>query len=407
MTDPITRFLALPDELLHSGRLALIGNQTSFDFRHGRYLFEHLAERGVLKRLFLPEHGLFAELQDQVALNDTSLYRDLLDSVEPVSLYGDTESTLVVDPEALDGIDGVVIDIQDVGSRYYTFATTVSYFLKAIHEHRPGLPVRVIDRINPAGRQVEGSVLPESHASFVGHPGLLHRHGLTIGELCRLYERLSGSDYNLQILPLSSEEQSLMQEPSRISLENGPVAIPPSPNMPTTLTPLVYSGQCLLEGTNLSEGRGTTRPFECFGAPFLEPFGGMSEALQQNGVVLRPFKFIPTFHKYAGEVCNGYQLHPERGYHSLLHSLRMIRTIRERHREFAFKEGVYEFRSDRPAIELLTGDETLLAYLNGRESLYRVIEKLKEEEMRWIEEMRDILLYDIPLYSVDPGVSSR
>jgi uncharacterized protein YbbC (DUF1343 family) len=401
MTNPISRFTALRDKILRTGTLGLLCNQTSFDPVSKKYLFQILRDRGVLGRLFVPEHGLFAELQDQVALSKTDVYSDILDGVECVSLYGESESTLVASRESLTDLDAIVIDIQDVGSRYYTFATTVSYLFDAILHHALSPVIYIIDRINPAGRQVEGSILPQNYASFVGRPGLLHRHGLTVAELCRLYAQLIGLKLDIRVVELSREESAMMAMPFYNALSmaaTAPWMIPPSPNMASPVTPHLYSGQCLLEGTNLSEGRGTTRPFEIFGAPFLRPFSDR-EFPAAGGAALRPLKFIPTFHKHAAALCEGYQIIPTGPYHSLLHSLRMIRHLSEQYQDFEFKRGVYEFRSDRPAIELLAGDDTTVSYLyGGGVTEVEIRDYFEESEQRWIKDMSDITIYPEKLF---------
>ena len=399
--DPVGRFLNCKESVLKEGRVGLLCNQVSFHTDSGKYLFEILNARKVLKTVFVPEHGLFAELQDQIPLEKTTIYSDFLYEVDCISLYGNEENTLIVNPEHLKNLDALVVDIQDVGSRYYTFATTLSYIFDVLSANQISIEVYVVDRVNPAGRQVEGTVLPVSYSSFVGRPGILHRHGLTIGELALLYKEQSGGNFSLKIIELSEPEKELLENPLRKGTEDLFSAwhIAPSPNMPSLFTPLLYSGQCLLEGTNLSEGRGTTRPFEIFGAPYLKDPFRIAEDLSFDGAVLRPLFFIPAFHKHKGEICSGFQIHiKQNGYHSLLHTLRMLRYFSENFQEFEFLKGVYEFRSDRPAIELLCGDEDLISYLTGSES-YEVIEKkMTEAQYEWVDKKSELLIYsDLPL----------
>lgn len=188
LTNQIAKLLEKKDEVLFDGRLGLLCNQTSFDIERREYLFQSLARRGNLKRIFLPEYGLFAELQDQIPLISTQIYEYLNLNVEFISLYGDSENSLVIAPKHLADLDAFVIDIQDVGSRYYTFATTISYIFDVLTQQHYSPVIYVIDRPNPAGRQVEGTLLSKDYASFVRRPGLPHRHGLTIGELCHFYK---------------------------------------------------------------------------------------------------------------------------------------------------------------------------------------------------------------------------
>ena len=396
--DPISRFVKLKDEVLFTGRVGLLCNQVSFQITSGLYLFQILKERGSLKRIFIPEHGLFGELQDQVPLSNTGIYSEITGDVSCVSLYGRTEDTLTVEPEFLRDLDALVVDIQDVGSRYYTFATTFSYILDVLSDHSIGITVYVIDRINPSGRQIEGTLLDGSRTSFVGREGLPHRHGLTIGELANFYKNQNGGNFDLKVIKLSPEEISVMngihngKQTSHTIMESW--FIPPSPNMPTKFTPLLYSGQCLLEGTNLSEGRGTTRPFEIFGAPFLKNCFSIADKLSCEGARLRPLKYIPAFHKHSGSICNGFQIHVTgEKYHSLLHTMDILRYFRDSESDFKFLKGVYEYRSDLPAIELLAGDEDIVSYLYGNSSRKYIIEKLESEEKKWILIARDFNLY--------------
>ncbi len=399
--DQIAKLLARDDEVLQQGRLGLLCNQTSWSLDTGEYLYQSLARRGVLKRIFAPEHGLFGELQDQIALDDTGIYGELPGDVDVVSLYGSSEDSLNMRPEHYADLDALVIDIQDVGSRYYTFATTAAYIFDSLAAAESRLPVYVVDRWNPAGRGVEGTILPPEFASFVGRPGLIHRHGLTIGELCGLYREQSGGDFPLHVIRLDVDEQNRIQPGEAAYQARADIVFPvaPSPNMPVISTALVYSGQCLLEGTNLSEGRGTTQPFEIFGAPYLDVFREGPGPDEFPGCRLRPLRFIPAFHKYAGESCEGWRIHvvsPE--FHALAFTLRMIRHVREtRPHDFRYRRGIYEFRSDRPAIEILVGDSDLLAYLDGRTSLDLVREKLTEAEDDWIRRANSYLLYADPL----------
>ncbi len=412
---------------LSEGRAGLLCNHTAWNPESGRYLFEILPG---LKRLFLPEHGLFAELQDQIPLTDTGVYRSVGLNAEIESLYGDSENSLEADPKSLRDLDVIFLDIQDVGSRYYTFATTVSYLFSVISRNSLDISVVLLDRENPAGLQVEGSVLPEHYQSFVGRPGLVHRHGLTMAELSVFYYKDLQSSFPLYIVPLKEEHlrddlqnilpgsihiveaftennenltltnpvySSILQTPEDIYYTDTWM-IAPSPNMPGPVTPLVYSGQCLLEGTNLSEGRGTTRPFEIFGAPYLK----LTESLRSNelfmkfpGSVMRPLRFLPVFHKWKEEICDGFQIHlTGRPYHSLLHTLVILRTVRELFPDdFRLREGPYEFRSDLPALTLLAGDDLLTDFVSGKADQESVRSHLYASETAWLEEIKKYKIY--------------
>ena len=380
------------DLVLRNGKLGLLCNQTAWHPESGEYLFETLSRRGNLKRVFTPEHGLFSELQDQVKLDEGKVYGNLgLKEVEYVSLYGSNEDSLSASAEKLEDIDALIIELQDVGCRYYTYISTIYNGIN--------LPVYIIDRPNPAGRQVEGTMLRAGYRSFIGVEGLPHRHGLTIGELSYLLYNESGAKFPLHIISYHSSlsSKNLM-----------PWSIPPSPNFPGFFTAYFYSGQCLWEGTNVSEGRGTTRPFELFGAPYMESLAGYNRQngyrnwndrdnpLSDPGVYVRWLKFIPVFHKYSNECCYGFQLllNPNMQYHALAHNLRIIRFLHDNCEEFAFREGKYEAGNDKSAIELLLGDRELIDYVSGDGEWAEIREHMKLEEQKWIKKAKKMLLYE-------------
>jgi uncharacterized protein YbbC (DUF1343 family) len=399
-----------PDPVLRDGRLGLLCNQAAWHRETGEYLFETLYARGNLKRVFLPEHGLFGELQDQVKLDGTGLYAELgFRDCEFVSLYGSGESSLTADPEKLAGLDALVIELQDVGVRYYTFLATLRNIFITLKTHNIPLPVWLLDRENPAGHQVEGTPLKEGYASFIGIAGLPHRYGLTIGELAHYFYAEMGADFPLRIVSWRAAAEPRLF----------PWVIAPSPNIPGFFTAGFYSGQCLWEGTNVSEGRGTARPFEIFGAPWMEKlldynrkaalprWNGADHPLSDPGVFLRWLRFIPVFHKYQGQRCFGFQLilkgegtrnagvsNPGKPYHALQHALRLIRFMAEHCEDFSFRPGKYEAGNDKTAVELLAGDPVLLDYLMGKGPDSAELRKyLQDEEERWIEKTREYRFY--------------
>lgn len=388
------------DLVLRNGKLGLLCNQTAWHPESGEYLFETLSRRGNLKRVFTPEHGLFSELQDQVKLDEGKVYGNLgLKEVEYVSLYGSNEDSLSASAEKLEDIDALIIELQDVGCRYYTYISTIFNLFKVLKDNGINLPVYIIDRPNPAGRQVEGTMLRAGYRSFIGVEGLPHRHGLTIGELSYLLYNETGAKFPLHIISYhcSLSSKNLM-----------PWSIPPSPNFPGFFTAYFYSGQCLWEGTNVSEGRGTTRPFELFGAPYMESLAGYNRQngyrnwndrdnpLSDPGVYVRWLKFIPVFHKYSNECCYGFQLllNPNMQYHALAHNLRIIRFLHDNCEEFAFREGKYEAGNDKRAIELLLGDKELIDYVSGDGEWAEIREHMKLEEQKWIKKAKKMLLYE-------------
>lgn len=401
-----TAFQDQPDLVLRQGKIALLTNHTCWHPDSGKYLFEEIYSRGNLKRIFTPEHGLFAELQDQIALDNTDIYEGIgLKGVEIYSLYNSNDPTKEIPLKLLTDLDALVIELQDVGVRYYTYNSTILSLFKTLKNNSINLPIYLIDRINPAGRQVEGTMLEPEFSSFIGIEGITHRHGLTIGEISTLLYNELNAKFPLHIISYiaSGNTKYLL-----------PWSIPPSPNFPGLFTSHFYSGQCLWEGTNLSEGRGTTRPFEIFGAPFLEKISKYKEVnmlstwndinspIYDEGVFVRWLKFKPTFHKYAGELCFGFQLHPVPGvqYHALAHNLKIIKFISQNFDEFKWREGAYESGNNKSAIELLVGDKLLLDYLNNKEDWENIKEYMKIEEQKWIRKAKKFMLYDDQLFRV-------
>lgn len=377
-------------EKLQNKRIGLVTNQAAFGALERKYHFQILKEKLNLKKIFLPEHGLFAELQDQVS--GSSLGYDL-EGIEIVNLYGDEESSLVPSESDLQGLDVILIDIRDAGSRYYTFLTTCLYLMQAarkeLEQGHAGLLFLVFDSPNPAGKKMEGSPLIKQYESFVGVESVIHRHGLTPGQLLRYYNSFFSLGLNLEVIPVGTIYPAKDKHSHWIPL---------SPNIPTLNTCLVYPGQCLLEGTNLSEGRGTTRPFEIFGAPFVDAMDPslLSELqkYQSEFFYLRPLRFVPAFHKWENKICGGFQLfvNKKKKFHSLLFSLHMIRTLKEWYPDsFQFKQGVYEFRSDKPAIELLCGDPFLLDFLHGFIDYQDLERYLKNTQKAWKRTVKEHL----------------
>jgi uncharacterized protein YbbC (DUF1343 family) len=328
----------------------LVANAASVDGQF-RPAVDLLSETS-LTAIFGPEHGMFGQAQDLIAVAD---HKAPGTGLPVYSLYGDSFATLKPTPEQLHGLDALVIDLPDIGSRYYTFAATMMLCLEAAAE--AGLLAVILDRPNPlGGLAVEGPARKPGFESFVGLAPLVTRHGLTLGELARLYRAERGLSGDLLVIPCEGWRRDLFFD------ETGLPWVMPSPNMPTLETAFVYPGQCLLEGTNLSEGRGTTRPFELCGAPWIDPFTVAHRlgAEQLPGVHFRPVCFRPTFHKFAGEDCGGVQVQvrdraqfqPVRTGLAVLAALRELSGPR-----FAWRREPYEFVGDRPAIDLLFGSD--------------------------------------------------
>lgn len=286
-------------DLVAGKRVGLVTNPTGVDHTL-RSSIDLLAEHPQVQlvALFGPEHGVRGDAQAGDAVASA---RDRRTGVPMHSLYGQTREPT---PEMLDGIDVLVFDIQDVGARFYTYPYTLANVMRAAR--RAGVPVVVPDRPNPVGgRLVEGPVLEPEFASFVGMFPIPIRHGMTIGELARLFNAAFGIGADLHVVPMPAWQRD-RAEPGRLM-----PWVPPSPNMPTPETALVYPGTALFEGTNVSEGRGTTRPFETVGAPFVDAdaLAARMNAMGLPGVRFRPAWFTPTFSKHAGALCGGIQVH--------------------------------------------------------------------------------------------------
>jgi uncharacterized protein YbbC (DUF1343 family) len=340
-------------DALRGLRVGLVANAASVDgqFRHAADPLRN-APGVQLAALFGPEHGLFGQAQDLIAVQN----QDAPGTGIPVhSLYGDSFASLKPTSEQLRGLDALVIDLPDIGSRYYTFAATMMFCLEATAE--AGLLAVVLDRPNPLGGvAVEGPMRKPGFESFVGLAPVVTRHGLTLGELARLYRSEHGLGGDLRVIPCEGWRREMFFE------DTGLPWIMPSPNIPTLETAFVYPGQCLLEGTNMSEGRGTTRPFELCGAPWIDPFA-LAERLraeQLPGVHFRPVWFRPTFHKFAGEDCGGVQVHvlSRLEFQPVRTGLAVLAVLRELSGpRFAWRREPYEFVVDRPAIDLLVGSD--------------------------------------------------
>lgn len=379
-------FLQDPPPFIRGARLGLLSHAPSVavDLQSAREL---VARRfpGQLKLLFSPQHGLLGEKQDNMIAS-----ADFVDPVlrlPVVSLYGPR-----LDPprEALAEVDVILVDLVDVGTRVYTFATTLVKLMAAAAPL--GKKVLVLDRPNPIGGvQVEGNLLRPAWASFVGPYPLPMRHGFTLGELARYYQATQKLGGDLAVIPARGWRRGDYFDATGLPW------VLPSPNLPTLDSALVYPGQVLLEGTNLSEGRGTTRPFELCGAPFLEP-GRIREALGEKlpGVILREAHFEPTFHKWAGQLCRGFQLHVTdrqafKPYYTTLALLAAMRTLYPE--QFAWRQPPYEYETERLPFDLLTGDA---AIRHGLEQGRRAVDletAWQGDLAKFLEVRNDFLIY--------------
>lgn len=343
----------LASGLLTGWRVGVVSNPASVDgaFRH---VVDRLAAHpgAALAALFGPQHGFHADVQDNMV--ETGHARHPRLGVPIHSLYSDTREPTA---EMLEGLDLLVIDLQDVGTRVYTYVYTMANCLRAAS--RCGLPVVVCDRPNPIGGEaVEGPVLEPGFSSFVGQFPIPLRHGMTIGELARLFNDHFGIGADLRVMPLEGWSRGMHQD------DAGAPWVMPSPNLPTLDSALVYPGTVLLEGTLLSEGRGTTRPFELVGAPGIdaEALAGALNARGLAGVHFRPVTFEPTFQKHAGRPCGGCQIHvtDRRAFRPVLAGVAVIEACRRALGDgFGWREPPYEYERDKMPIDILAGSAGL------------------------------------------------
>jgi uncharacterized protein YbbC (DUF1343 family) len=343
--------LALPR--LAGLRAGLVCNPASIDGD-----FEPVADRVTrdgrvrLAAIFGPQHGFRAAVQDNMI--ETAHARDARRQVPVYSLYSETREPTA---EMLRGLDVLVVDLQDIGARIYTFIYTMAHCLRAGRRH--GVPVVVCDRPNPiGGRQVEGPTLERGFESFVGQFPIPMRHGLTIGELAQLFNEHEGLGADLTVVPMDGWTRGMFFD------DTGLPWVMPSPNMPTLETAVVYPGTVLFEGTLASEGRGTTRPFELVGAPWVDAdrLAARLAAYGLPGARFRPVVFEPTFQKHARTACGGCQIHVvdraafrpvETGVATLV-EIRAADPAR-----FAWRQPPYEYERNRLPIDILAGSDTL------------------------------------------------
>lgn len=353
-----TPLLEQSDNVLQKGRLALLCNQVSWHPENGEYLFETLARRGNLKKVFMPEH---------------SLYGEICNGVEVVEFHG------AIDLDQLNEIDALIIELQDVGARYGNFVSTLLALFNDLKDSGSELSLYILDRLNPCGRQVEGTM---------GNIELPHRHGLTFGEIANLFYSEMGCKFPLHIISANAQ---------RVNKDLMAWTIPPFTDFAGLFTSNFYSGQCLWMGTNVSYGHGTTRPFEQFGAPYMERlfdynethgFSGWNDPagpISDKTIYIRWTRFVPAYGIYADEVCFGFQLMfiPGETYHAFNHALRLIRFVKDNCPEFSME-----------SIDPLLGDEFLLYYLNGEIDWDLAKDHIKTEEQKWLRKAKKYLLYD-------------
>ena len=380
-------------------RVALLAHPASVtrDLTHSLDALAALPDL-TLSAAFGPQHGLRGDKQDNMV--ESPDYTDPLLGIPVFSLYGEVRRPTAA---MMDSFDVLLVDLQDLGCRIYTFITTLRYVLEEAAKH--GKSVWVLDRPNPAGRPVEGTLLREGWESFVGAGALPMRHGLTMGELAHWFVATLKLDVDLQVIAMQG------WQPDAAPGYGWPLGerswINPSPNAPNLWMARAYAGTVMLEGTTLSEGRGTTRPLELFGAPDLDARALIAEMRARApdwlaGCVLRECWFEPTFHKHAGKLCNGVHIHvedPAHYDHAAFRPWRVqalaFKAIRRLQPDYPlWRDFAYEYEHERLAIDLINGSPLLREWVDDAEATPADLDALAcPDEAAWLDTRRPFLRY--------------
>lgn len=371
---------------LKGRRVGLLTNPASVDNLRVHAIDRFLgASELTLVRLFGPQHGIRGETQDNMI--EWQSFRDPRTGLDAVSLYGEHRKPT---PEMLEGLDALVIDLPDVGARYYTFLWTAALTLQACRS--AGVEVFILDRPNPLGGLfVEGPGIDEGYESFVGLHSLPIRHGFTIGEALRWVARRLGTP--VRVIRMRGWGRRPWFD------RTGAPWVLPSPNMPTLDTAVVYPGMCLLEGTTVSEGRGTTRPFEIFGAPWIDPdrLTSRLRGAKLPGLHVRPLWFQPTFQKHAGEICGGAQLHvtDRVRYYPVRTGVAVLAAVREQlpPGQLLWSPPPYEYEAVKPPIDILSGGPHLREAIDQGQGWAEIADHWESWEEAWRMERIEWLLY--------------
>ena len=383
----IDRLLDGDTDLIKRQRIGLVCNPASVDagFRHSVDRLRE-ADDFTLQAVFGPQHGFRSDVQDNMI--ETPHARDARRAVPVYSLYSETREPT---DAMLRDIDVLVVDLQDVGTRVYTYVYTMANCMRAAARH--GVRVVVCDRPNPVGGdRVEGPLLQQPWTSFVGQFPIPLRHGMTIGELARLFNDAFGIGCALDVVPLDGWRRTMYYD------ETGLPWIIPSPNLPTLDSAIVYPGAVLFEGTMLSEGRGTTRPFELIGAPWIdgERLADAMNGLGLPGVHFRPTYFQPTFQKHAQETCGGCQIHvlDRDRFEPVRAAVELIAAFRRQDPgRFAWRQPPYEYEHEKQPIDVLYGSDRLRNNVDAGGSVSELVESWKADRAAFLDQRRPFLLY--------------
>lgn len=383
----LEKVLEEPKEILKGQKVGLVCNPASVNhsFRHAADLF-YLHADIKLTTLFGPQHGIRGDVQDNMI--ETAHSTDKKTERPVFSLYSETREPT---EEMLANIDALVFDLQDVGCRVYTFIYTMANCMRACAKY--GKRFYALDRPNPInGTDVEGSLLEKGHESFVGMYPIPMRHGMTVGELAKMFNEDFELRCELEVVPMEGWNRELYGD------ETDMPWVMPSPNMPTVDTAVVFPGTVYFEGTQVSEGRGTTRPFETIGAPYIdsEEYCKILNSLNLEGVTFRPVEFLPTFQKHAKEPCGGAFLHVTNrvNFKPVITGTAMVKAAYDLSpADFKWKNPPYEYVFDRNPFDVIHGSKKLREQIESGKSVGEIKESWKDDETKFEEARKKYLLY--------------
>lgn len=377
-------------KVLQNKKVALLAHPASINKKKEHILKLFHQNKINLTQLFGPEHGLLGEAQDMEAVASGT---DKLTGLPVRSLYGSTEASLKPQEEDFKNIDSIVCDLQDVGARYYTYIYTIAFCMELAAQMNK--EVIVLDRPNPInGVDIEGNLINSGFESFVGAYSIPNRHAMTVGELALYFNKYENINCNLKVIPMNNWKRSLYFDQTNLPW------VYPSPNMRTLEAALIYPGMCLIEATEISEARGTDRPFEWIGAPFIngEELSKTMNNCQLPGLSFKPVQFKPSFQKCANEVCHGVEIivSEREKMQATLTGLVLIAVIKKLYPEhFQWREKPYEFVEDIPAIDLLTGNTDFRKTLESDYEISDILKKFDYETPKdFLKKRRDVLLYE-------------
>ncbi len=371
---------------LKGARIGVLCNQASLT-RDLVHIVDLLWERVPcsLKAIFGPQHGFYGQDQDNMIETPHSIH-----PIYKVPVYSLYESRREPSSWMLEDLDILLVDLQDVGTRVYTFSSTLLGCMRI--SAQTGTKLLVLDRPNPVnGMTIDGPILKEGLFSFVGNLPIPLRHGLTLGEIALALKDHYRLDLDLEVIQLKGWKREMSFE------DTGLIWHMPSPNMPFTTTALAYTATVLLEATNISEGRGTTRPFEIFGAPFLDPYG-LKRALNPRcleGIVLQEYHFKPTFNKWQGELCHGFTIHvtDKKGFRGSAFIAEVLRAVKELSAKFSWKAPPYEYEHERMPVDIVWGDRNLRECIDNGGEIMDLISSYEQEHKQYLKWREQYLLY--------------